>query len=211
MMHDKDKAQEQAMRPVDDEGEVAPAMREALAQYFEQLNSGEADPTVGLETTSPEALADWQHTLALLQLPQRLNQQPPSVDAAWQRFRARVFDQTATQSVNLGSYVAQNEQLVIQESGLPQPTLEALKADPTPLSDLKNYQVKDYAALARRYDVEDSLFPRMLKWLKGLGKNLVAPSSGPVRGMVFARDDEPRQPGLKEHELAEELDKQQKE
>src|SRR5262249_31656384 len=149
-------------------------------------------------------------TVALLQMPQRTSQAKPSVDTAWQRFRAKAFE-GATESVSLGGYVAQNEQDVIQESGLPSTTLEALKADPTPLSELKGYQINDYANLARRYGVEDSLFPRMLKWLKGLGKSLTAPSSGAMRGMVFARDEEPRQPGLSETELSEELSKKDKE
>jgi hypothetical protein len=215
-MQDQNKGRKKASRPVDDDSEVAPEMREALAMYFEKLNGGEVDPAVEpaalLANGQPETQTEWQRTMALLQMPQRYSQIGPSVDTAWQRFRTRAFDgATAAETVSLGGYVAQNEQNVIDESGLPSTTLEALKADPTPLSELKGYRINDYADLARRYGVEDSLFPRMLKWLKGLGKGLTAPSSGSMRGMVFARDEEARQPGLSEAELSEELDKKDKE
>ena len=215
-MQDQNKGRKKASRPVDDDGEVAPEMREALASYFEKLNGGEIDPAIDpaalLATAHPETQAEWQRTMALLKVSQRQGQAVTSVNAAWQRFRTRAFENATAEAASLGGYVAQNEQDAIQESGLPATTHEALKSDPTPLAELKGYRINDYADLARRYGVEDSLFPRMLKWLKGLGKSLTAPSSGgAMRGMVFARDEEARQSGLSETELSEELAKKDQE
>ena len=60
------------------------------------------------------------------------------------------------------------------------------------MEELKGYQLNDYAALARRYGVKDSAFPRMLRWLKGLGKSFAFPSLNTSSGMVFAREEETR-------------------
>lgn len=192
---------------------VAPEFREALAVYFERLNGpGEAESSqAAARFSSPDP--QLEGVQALLELPDRLARQTPAVDSAWQRFQQRAFSRTAqTQAAeaSLGGYVsqalAQSEASTVVESGLPKATLEAIQADSTTLDELKGYQLNDYAALARRYGVKDSAFPRMLRWLKGLGKSLAFPSAGPVGGMVFAREEEVRQPGLKEAELAEQLE-----
>ncbi len=92
---------------------------------------------------------------------------------------------------------------------MPKNTLEAIQADATPLEQLKGYKLNDYAALAKRYGIKDNLFPRMLKWLKGLGKNLALPQSQMGgRGMVFARDEEARRHGVNEAQLAEHLERE---
>ena len=182
------------------EEEINPQMQEALAAYFEARNGGQVSKTP-TEWLSVAQLAEWQQAQALLEIPGRALETRPSVEMAWQSFRSRSFAVTPD---SLGNYVtnalAQAEQTTLKESGLSKATLEALRADPTPIEKLKNYELDDYAALARRYEVKDSTFPRMLKWLKALGKSLTLPTTGSTRGMVFAREDEPRQ-GLSEAEL----------
>ncbi len=207
---------DKAARPASDDEEITPEIQEALAAYFEQMNGAEttSDPAVLLASMPSEVLAQWQQAMALLSVPQRAALQTMSVETAWQSFRARAFTPASVQQASLGGYVAEtlahSEQTALKESGLSRPTLEALKSDPTPLNELKGYKLNDYAALARRYGVEDSLFPRMLKWLKGLGNKLSVSSPGAPRGMVFARDEEPHQPTLTETELAQHLEEQKK-
>ncbi len=205
---------EQGQRPFASEDEVAGPLQEALALYFERLNGDEAapDPATMLASAGPTVLAEWQAVQALLQLPQKAGPMP-SVESAWQRFRVRSFAVAPAPALaedSLGQYVAEalasNERSALKESGLARPTLEALQAEPTSLQDLKGYAFNDYVALARRYGVNDSAFPRMLKWLKGLGKNLLSPAPAAGRGLMFARDEETRTPGLTEAEMLE-LDK----
>lgn len=206
----KDANKGEASTSSDDE--VNPQMQEAIAAYFEQQNGG---PVADLSTLlNTEAQVEWQRTVTLLEVPKRVAQSAIStaaMESAWQKFRVQAFDVPPLAQVSLGGYVAQamaqSEQTTLNESGLARPTLEALKADPTPISELKDYELNDYAALARRYGVKDTAFPRMLKWLKSLGKNFAFPSlnANPGRGMVFAREDEPRQPGMSEQELAENM------
>ena len=187
------------------EDEVNIEWQEALAAYFESHNGGEvsAIPTARL---TDRQQADWLAAQALLGIPERALEVRPSVETAWQSFRAARFEVAPTSdAVSLGSYVARHEQTTLKDSGLSPATVEALKADPTPLETLRGYELNDYAALARRYDVKDSAFPRMLKWLKALGKSLTLPTANPARGMMFAREDEVRTPGLSEAELLESL------
>ena len=176
--------------------EVTPEMREAVAMYLEATNRGET-PTVFGQSE------EWQRAVALLNLPKQAAKRGTNVEMAWQYFQARHFE-VATQEASLGNYIAhQNDKEMLKESGLSKPTLEALKNDPTPIRDLKGYELNDYAALARRYGVKDNAFPRMLKWLKSVGKSFMSPSmSG---GMVYARDEESRKQGLSETDLADKL------
>jgi hypothetical protein len=203
----QDKFNQEVPSPSDEENlGVTPEFREALAVYFERKNGS-------LETVETNARLS-QPVAALLALPERLGRQTPDVDAAWQRFQQRAFSPASrpAASLSLGSYVSQaltqSEASTVVESGLPKATLEAISADSTSLDELKGYQLNDYAALARRYGVKDSAFPRMLRWLKGLGKSFALPALGSSGGMVFAREEEVRQPGLSEAELAEKLENQ---
>jgi hypothetical protein len=198
----QDKFNQEVPSPSDEENlGVTPEFREALAVYFERKNGS-------LETVETAARLS-QPVVALLALPERWGHQTPNVDAAWQRFQQRAFSPATQQaaSLSLGGYVSQaltqSEASTVVESGLPKATLEAITADSTSLDELKGYQLNDYADLARRYGVKDSAFPRMLRWLKGLGKSFALPSLGSSGGMVFAREEEVRQPGLSEAELAE--------
>ena len=188
-----------------DEDTLTPEFQEALAAYFESLNS----PNRHEEPLARSVAGLGPQVEALLEIPRRLERQEPDVNSAWQRFQQRNFSQTASDS--LGRYVsqalAQNETSAIAESGLPKDTLEAIKSDATSMEVLKGYQLTDYAALARRYGVKDSAFPRMLRWLKGLGKSLSFPALNTSSGMVFAREEEVRHQGLNEAELAEQLEK----
>ncbi|HEX2914263.1 MAG TPA: hypothetical protein VH186_25920 [Chloroflexia bacterium] len=201
---------DQGTYPVDNGDEVAPELNEALAAYFEGANGGDVsrEPEDIISKSSSAVQAEWQQFQALLQAPAKA---APSLDSAWQRFRVRAFEVApVTQPESLGIYVSEalnkNEQAAISDSGLNRATLEALKNDPTPVAAMKDYQLNDYVALARRYGVKDSAFPRVLKWLKGLAKSLSAPSYGGSRGMVFAREDEKREQGLSETELAQQLE-----
>ncbi len=189
--------------------EVSPEMQEAIAAYFEQHNGGEISRTP--ETWLSEGQqTEWEQTQTLLNVPQRLLVSRPVLDAAWASFKVRAFEMPVTAEGSLGAYVASAldtaEQTTLHESGLSRTTLEALKVDNTPIEKLKDYELNDYAALARRYNIKDNAFPRMLKWLKGLGKSLTTAGLNLNRGMVFARDEEVRQPGLSEAELAASLE-----
>ncbi len=192
----------------DDNLGVTSEFQEALAVYFEQFN---AAGTTGDRVAKSASLEP--QVAALLALPGRLKPQPSDVDSAWMRFKQRSFTavgETQEASASLGRYISQvldqNEASAIVESGLPKSTLEAIKADQTSMDELRGYQLNDYANLARRYGVKDSAFPRMLRWLKGLGKSFTLPSLNTSGGMVFAREEEVRRQGLNEAELAERLD-----
>ena len=187
--------------------EMEPALQEALAVYFEQ---GSDWTPAQISNLSAAQQTEWQQMQALLKLPQAALEVRPSVASAWQSFRSSHFEMaTATETASLGNYVAQaldqQEQTTLKESGLSKATLEALKADNTPLESLKDYELNDYARLARRYEVKDNAFPRMLKWLKGLSKSLTFSSGNFSRGAVFARDEETRPQKLNETDLAQEL------
>lgn len=186
---------------------------EALAAYLEQRN-GEAVSPVAFQDFSDE---DLRGALALLQLADKAAKMQPDINLAWHNFRAKSFDSAAlaTDPASLGGYVSgalETEQaLALKQSGLPRETLEALRSDQTPLNELKDFELADYAALAKRYGVKDALFPRMLKWLKGLGKNFAAPNLGlggsMQRGMAFAREKDYEQ-RVSEEYLAGELERQ---
>lgn len=193
----------------DDNLGVTSAFQETLAVYFERLNDAGSSSDVIAKSTSLEPQVE-----TLLALPGRLKPRPSDVDSAWMRFKQRSFSATVeTQeaaAASLGRYVSQalvqNEASAIVESGLSKSTLEAIKADQTSMDELRGYQLNDYADLARRYGVKDSAFPRMLRWLKGLGKSFSMPSFNTSGGMVFAREEEVRRQGLDEAELAEQLE-----
>ncbi len=194
--------------------EVSSELSERLAEYLEGLNTGQTVPVALMDGDE-----EWTRLTGLLQTPRRMTLAAATlpVESAWQSFRMRAFEvkpalqpEVQAQDNSLGSYVAQalaaNEQATLNESGLPKNTLEAFQVDATPLAQLKGYKLDDYAALAKRYGIKDNLFPRMLKWLKGLGKNLALPASQlGGRGMVFARDEEARRQGVHEAQLAEDL------
>lgn len=193
-----------------EEDNVSPEFQEALAVYFDRLNGENSSEAVALSARTETGLGS--QVEALLEIPRRLERRSPGTDAAWQRFQKRNFSPgAATQQESLGRYVSQaldqNESAAVVESGLSKSTLEAIKSDATSMEDLKGYQLNDYAALARRYGVKDSAFPRMLRWLKGLGKSFALPSLNSSAGMVFAREEEARKQGLSEAELAEQIEK----
>lgn len=192
----------------DDNLGVTSEFQEALVVRFERLNSAGNASDAAAQSVSLEPQVE-----ALLVLPSRLKPQPSDVDGAWMRFKQRSFSQAAeTQPTvaSLGRYVAQaldhNEASTVTESGLSKSTLEAIKSDSTSMEDLRGYQLNDYADLARRYGVKDTAFPRMLRWLKGLGKSLTLPSFNTSSNMVFAREEEVRRQGLNEAELAGQLE-----
>ncbi len=196
----------------EDKLEVSPEFQEALALYLERVNSTEVTSEVMAFANKSETGLGPQ-VEALLEIPRRLERQTPDVNAAWQRFQQRAFSRVAVSqeaTASLGRYVSealdQNESSAMVESGLPKAILEAIKTDLTSIEELKGYQLNDYAALARRYGVKDSAFPRMLRWLKGLGKTFAFPSMNPSSGMVFAREEEVRRQGLNEAELVEQLE-----
>jgi len=183
---------------------------EKLAAYFEQRNANETEnKDIAPALDGDEEL---KRALALVRLTDKARQDRPDIEKAWQTFKARAFVPAAAPAVNsLGYYVA--EELaggqLSKTSGLPRETLEALQQDQTPLARLKDFELADYAALAKRYEVKDTLFPRMLKWLKGLGKNFSAPAfgSGLQQGrLIFARE-EGHEPQVSETYLAEELER----
>jgi hypothetical protein len=192
------------------EDNITPEFQEALAVYFERLNGEGSSEVVALSARTEVGLGT--QVEALLEIPRRLERRSVGADVAWQRFQKRNFSPVAeAQKDSLGRYVSQaldqNESAAVVESGLSKSILEAIKSDATSMEELKGYQLNDYAALARRYDVKDSAFPRMLRWLKGLGKSFAMPSLNPSAGMVFAREEEIRQQGLSEAELAEQIEK----
>jgi hypothetical protein len=206
-------SKEVASTSSDDNLGVTPEFQEALAVYFEHLNGAE---DAGEAAVSNSASLEPQME-ALLGLPGRLTPRSSDVNSAWMRFKQRSFSPTLVAQENkasLGHYVSQaldqNEASAISESGLSKTTLEAIKADGTSMDELRGYQLNDYASLARRYGVKDSAFPRMLRWLKGLGKSLTLPSFGTSGSMVFAREEEARRQGLSEVELAEHLEESEK-
>lgn len=183
---------------------------EALAAYFEQRNGEASAPVVDASDEETRA------ALALLQLPEKAAKIRPDVNMAWQNFRVKAFGlEAVADPARLGGYVSNvletGHNQAVKDSGLPRETLEALRSDPTPLQELKDFELADYAALAKRYGVKDALFPRMLKWLKGLGKNFSAPNLGlggsMQRGMAFAREKDYEQ-RVSEEFLAEELERQ---
>jgi hypothetical protein len=196
----------------DDNLGVTSEFQEALAVYFERLNDAGSSSDMLAGSTSLEPQVE-----VLLALPGRLKHRPADLDSAWMRFKQRSFSaatETQQATASLGRYVSQaldhNEASAIVESGLPKSTLEAIKADRTSMDELRGYQLNDYADLARRYGVKDSAFPRMLRWLKGLGKSFTLPSFNPSGGMVFAREEEVRRQGLNEAELAEQVEQPEK-
>lgn len=196
----------------DDNLGVTSEFQEALAVYFECLNGAESSSEAVAGSANLEPQVD-----ALLSLPGRLKPRSSDVDGAWMRFKQRSFSPVAAtqkDTASLGLYVSQaldrNEASAISESGLSKSTLEAIKADRTSMDELRGYQLNDYANLARRYGVKDSAFPRMLRWLKGLGKSLALPSFNPSGSMVFAREEEVRRQGLSEAELAGQLEESEK-
>ncbi len=178
--------------------ELTGRFTETLAAYFEQRNSGA--PPAEVAAAFHEVDDEIRQAIALLQFPERVALTQPDIDRAWQNFRVQAFvaasapvTQVAPEANSLGGYV--NEALqtgqVVKDSGLPRETLEALRADATPLSELKGFELADYAALAKRYGVKDNLFPRMLKWLKGLGKSFTAPSFGSLSSRpMYARQED---------------------
>jgi hypothetical protein len=190
--------------------EVSPKLEEALATYLEQLNSSsdetKTDPAM-LLSGEPELLQEWQQIVMILRLPQQAATNAVSASAAWERFRPRHFD-VQVAPASLGSYVANAlvaDQKAVADSGLSQTLLEKMKSDPTPLDSLKSFELQDYVQVARRNGVSDSQFPRMLKWLKQLAKNVLTPPATSTR-MSFAREDE-YEKGLSEQVIKAELDK----
>ena len=94
----------------------------------------------------------------------------------------------------------------LKSIGLPDPTLRAMSQDATPLAAFQSYNFDDYAQLAKRYGVKNDLFPRVLKWIKKLGKSLSMPSGASFgSGVVFAREEEHNR-SLSEAELAQALE-----
>lgn len=174
-------------------------LADALATYFEHKNSGEKIDTVAFVQAYPNIKLELSQALNILQLPEQVAPSQPDVKEAWQRFKTEVFNgQTAkaTQTApdSLGSYVAQalvQNDVELKNSGLARPTLVAMSQDATPLSEFQNYKFDDYAQLAKRYGVKNELFPRVLKWFKGLSKSLGAgPKTSFGRaGAMFAREE----------------------
>lgn len=188
------------------EAEVSSRFSEAVAAYFEQRNGETLSEAFA---TADETDEELRRAVALLQLTERAGQAQPDVNNAWQMFRAKAFVPVAApEAGSLGNYVTETLDAAeaVKASGLPREALEALRQDRTPLAELKDFELADYAAMAKRYGVKDAVFPRMLKWLKGLGKNFAAPSlgGGMSRGMVFAREEE-YEHRVSEAHMAEEL------
>jgi hypothetical protein len=147
------------------------AMADAIAEYLEQMNTGtlpDAKSFAARYTNLNQT--DLVASLNLLGLPRQTIK--PDVNGAWLKFSSKNFN-PAYQPLSLGSYIQQALNSGDKElAKLPHASLEALKQDQTPISALKDYELRDYAALAKRYGVKDSLFPRMLKWLKGVAKTV---------------------------------------
>lgn len=183
------------------------AMSEAIAAYLEELNSGTPLEVSAFAGRYPHInQAELEKSLKLFAIPR----QPiamPDVNTAWQKFSAKNFKLVNQPSMSLGNYVQQaidTGDNVLAAAKLPSASLEALKQDPTPVSALRNYELGDYAALAKRYGVKDALFPRLLKWLKGVGKTMTMPAT-PARGMVYARPTD-RQQYLTEQDIEQALE-----
>ena len=181
-------------------------MADALAVYFERKNSGEKLDAAAFVQDWPNIKTELGRAINLLQLPERTPQL--STQEAWQRFKGVVFTgQTAPATDSLGSYVAQalvTNDASLKNTGLPRATLEAMSQDATPLAAFQNYQFDDYAQLAKRYGVKDNLFPRVLKWFKGVGKSLNLKTNAGFGngGLVFARPEDSKA-ALSEAELAQ--------
>ncbi len=193
----------------DDGQEIA--LSEALADYLERVNSGNAPELEVFSAEYPELGQELRQSLAILNIPRQAATVQPNLDEAWNKFRARVFTGESAKTASLGSYVQQaveSQDRDLKAAALSRETLEAMKTDATPAHDLKNYNINDYAAFARRYGVKDAAFPRLLKWLKKLANNLSAPMSSPSRGMAFARPLD-RPTDLTEEELRQALTKNQ--
>ncbi len=97
--------------------------------------------------------------------------------------------------VRLGAYVTQTltVEQVIENSGLPRETVEALFTDQTPVADLKEFELKDYSALAKNYLIKENHIPNLITWLKGLTKNfsITTPSVSKLSyGELFGRQEE---------------------
>ena len=189
-------------------------LAEGLASYFERKNNGENVDIASLVQAYPTVSGELTQALNLLQLPDQLAKTKPNVQNAWLRFKTEVFTaQLATQTASnsLGNFVMQaivKNDPELKNTGLPRNTLEALAHDATPMAAFQNYQFDDYAQLAKRYQVKNELFPRVLKWFKGLGKslNLNTGSSFGSSGLVFARE-ESREWELSEEALAAALER----
>ena len=184
-------------------------LADALATYFERKNSGEKLDAATFVQEWPNIKTELGQTISLLQLPERTSLL--STQEAWQHFRGVVFTGQIVPATNsLGSYVAQalfTNDVGLKNTGLPRATLEAMSQDTTPLAAFQNYQFDDYAQLAKRYGVKDNLFPRVLKWFKGVGKslNLTKGAGFGNGGMVFARPEDSKG-ALSEAELAQALE-----
>jgi hypothetical protein len=194
-----------------EEPEVSEQFSEAIAAYLEQRND-ENNSNVAFEAAENDP--ELRRAVALFKVTERAENDQPDVNSAWQKFKAQAFvpvAQTVAVEGSLGYYVA--EALATGEAekatGVPREALEALRQDETPLTELKDFELADYAALAKRHGVKDPVFPRMLKWLKGLGKNFAAPSFGGsnfAAGMTFARQED-YEMRVSEAHLAQELER----
>ncbi len=181
-------------RNTEPEAEITGQFSEFVAKYFEQKNNGASPAELANLMQSANTDEELRRVVGLIKLTEKAAQDKTDIDKAWQSFRARTFKAApATAKVNLGNYVSETlaSGEAVKVSGLPRETLEALRQDNTPLTELKDFELADYAALAKRYGVKDTLFPRMLKWLKGLGKSFAAPTTfGPSRPTLrFAREE----------------------
>jgi hypothetical protein len=187
------------------------ALAGAVADYLERRNNGQQVEISAFVAEYPALAPELKEWLGLFVLPVRTP--TPSVEAAWDKFKARVFTGETVKSPSLGDYVRQvSSSNELAAAGFSPEAAEAIKKDPTPVGDLKNYDLPAYAALARRYGVKDAAFPRLLKWLKGLAHGFSSSSGNtPMRGMAFARDAETRQPELTREEVSKALKKPEEE
>jgi hypothetical protein len=180
----------------------------AVAEFLAKRNEGQPIEIDAFASQYPELEVELHEWLGLFEIPVLAGRTMPDRGKAWEKFKTKVFTGEIVASPSLGEYVQQSSALNAGElagSGLSPEVVEALKKDATPLNDLKNYGLADYAALAKRYGVKDAAFPRMLKWLKNAVKSLSAPATPTMRGMVFARDSETRTQNLSEAEILEAL------
>jgi hypothetical protein len=189
------------------------AMADALAAYLEQLNlNNGAIPDAKMFAAQYAGVNQTEllESLNLLAMPRKPLK--PDVNSAWLKFSAKNFA-SAHQTASLGNYVqsaiATND-ADLSAAKIPQASLEAMKQDQTPLAALKDYELKDYADLAKRYGVKDALFPRLLKWLKNVGKSMSNPQFGasPRAQFGFARQED-RQPDLTGQEIEKALEEDQ--
>lgn len=187
------------------------ALAEALGDYLERRNSGQALEIGSFIREYPAISEDLAHSLALLEIPRKVSTIEPDVEAAWKVFRARVFTGEQAKAASLGSYVQQALEVKDRDlaaASLSSETLTAMQDDQTSLQDLKSYDLNDYAALARRYGIKDTAFPKLLKWLKNVTKNFGMPASSPARGLAFGRAEQ-RKRGVTEAEIAQALEQEQ--